>query len=113
MNLFNSASTNSAYDRWQNPRDQHDVDACESCHESGNHEDNMLFWKENCVPCAVELVKKASNVVLELVFKPEDIERALFWAKSKGYKYENERVEHLLHDAMLAGAIEPTKWAAL
>lgn len=113
MNLFNSAATDSAYSRWQDPRSQHDIDACESCHESGNHEDGMLFWKEKCVPCAVELVKKASNVVLELIFKPEDIELALYWAKRKGYDYNGEKVEHLLHDAMLDGAVQPTKWTAL
>ena len=113
MGLFDNTGTNAAYDRYLNPPDVHELDACANCHEAGDHENRILVWKETCELCEQDIAKKLSNVVMEFVFKPADIERALFWAKSKGHDYSGEKVEHLIHDAMLAGAIHAEKWGAL
>lgn len=96
---------------WEIPEEEHETDECDVCHDNGEHEDRILAWKDSCDLCKKEIAKKATNVVMEFKFEPKDVDTALSWAKSKGYSYED--VGHLIHDAMLDGAIQTDRWASL
>lgn len=116
--------------------DNHDTDECERCHERGDHE-NLLEWKDACEACdrlcaqieheegehdrafhhysrchrcAQEIEAVALHATFEFSFTLADVTEAKIWAAKNDYYYDD--VNHLLHDAMTAGAVKPRGWKA-
>lgn len=116
--------------------DNHDTDECDRCHARGDHDD-LSQWEKECGACAKEaaiydhdngehdqpldhyrrclrcfdqIANLALHATFEFQFSTADVRKAEEWAGRNGYRYED--VNHLLHDAMDAGAIHPRGWKA-
>lgn len=116
--------------------DDHDLCECDRCHFRGDHDD-LTKWKDECAACSKEnvaadhengdhenplltftackacyaaLADTAAHATYEFTFSIGDVAAAQVWATRHRYQYED--VNHLLHDAMQAGAIRPRTWKA-
>src|SRR6185295_19988144 len=105
MSLFPSNGADAAYDRWMEPK-VHDVDHCRGCHESGEHE-KILYWYKECRQCNLLALDRVRFAAYELSHTMDDLATAEDWAKANKYTYDS--IGDLLWDAREAGVIREQK----